>query len=229
MTDDNEILSNDSAVLVEDSLMAFGAGMSLQSRTDVKNAFHFASLVASKLFDQERDSQAWYDQFLKVMQDCGWVTGRRSYVRESSSSTTVTVGAVAARVLGTAGKAALGGAIGEALGSLAQSAMDKLGLIQEEKKVFVRNKKGKGNGMVGLGACMETSEGEVVLAMCCVATAAPEIDTDLLGIEWTLVSSEYYTGTAILSFNKTLYDRVRSHVEEKLGDRSISNVLEYDI
>ena len=40
-------LSISSAAVVESSLMAFGAGMSLQSRTDAKNSFLFATLVAN--------------------------------------------------------------------------------------------------------------------------------------------------------------------------------------
>nr|WP_280042942.1 hypothetical protein [Pseudomonas sp. Hg5Tf]MDH2560103.1 hypothetical protein [Pseudomonas sp. Hg5Tf] len=74
MSDTTEILSTNTAAVLEQSLMAFGAGMSVQSRTDVKNSYQFASLVASKLYDQEGQGEAWFKQFLKVMQDCGWVT-----------------------------------------------------------------------------------------------------------------------------------------------------------
>lgn len=229
MTDDKAVLQKDTAVLVEDSLMAFGAGMLARSRTDVKNAFHFASLVASKRFDAEKEGEAWYDLFLKAMQDCGWVTARRNYTREHASATTVSVGSVAIRIIGAAGNAALGGAFGAAFGTLAQSALDQLGAIKDLKNAFVRNRKDKGNGMVGLAACLETASGEVVLVMGCVAATAPQADTDVLGIEWMISSSDYYTGTAVLSFNKPVYDKVRGHVEQKLGDRSVSNVLEYEL
>lgn len=229
MTDDKTVLSKDSAVLVEDSLMAFGAGMALQSRTDVKNAFHFASLAAGKLHDPEHDSENWYGLFLKVLQDCGWVTTRRKFEREHSSAISVSVGAVALRVLGAAGTAALGVAAGEAFGALAKAALEKLGLSPGLKDVFVHKRQGKSRGMVGLGACIESAQGEVVLVMSCIAASAPESENDLLGVEWTLTASDVYTGTAVLSFNKTLYERVRKTVESKLGDRSVSNVLEYEI
>ena len=229
MSNDKSVLSKDSAFLVENSLMAFGAGMTLQNRTDVKNAFHFASLVASRLHHPERESEDWYGRFLKVMQDCGWVTTRRNYERETSAVTNVSVGAVALRLLGAAGAAALGVAAGKAFGLLAQAALEKLGVSPDLKHVFLNNRKGKGNGMVGLGACMETAEGEVVLVMGCVAAKSPGSENDLLGIEWTITSSEFYTGTAVLFFNQNLYGRVRDTVENKLQDRSASNVLEYQI
>ena len=53
--------TNDSAILVEGNLLACGAGMSAQNRHDVKNAFHFATLVADKGFDAEKQSRQWYD------------------------------------------------------------------------------------------------------------------------------------------------------------------------
>ncbi|CAG8869455.1 hypothetical protein PS627_03528 [Pseudomonas fluorescens] len=229
MTDDKAVLSKDSAALVEDSLIAFGVGMTLLTRSDVKNAFHFASLVAGKLHDPEQESENWYGQFLKVMQDCGWVTTRRNYAREDSSVISASVGSVALRVLGAAGTAALGVAAGQAFGALAQAALAKLGLSPGLKDVFIHKRKGKANGMVGLGACIETAEGEVTLVMSCLAAKAPESENDLLGIEWTVNSSELYTGTAVLSFNKALYEKVRGTVENKLGERSVSNVLEYEV
>ena len=229
MSNDKSVLSKDSAFLVENSLMAFGAGMTLQNRTDVKNAFHFASLVAGRLHDPEQESEHWYSQFLRVMQDCGWVTTRRNYEREASSATHVSVGAVALRLLSAAGTAALGVFAGKAFGLLAKAALEKLGVNPGLKDVFLHKRKGKGNGMVGLGACLETAEGEVVLVMGCVAAKAPASENDLLGIEWTITSSEFYTGTAVLSFNQDLYARVRRTVEDKLQDRSASNVLEYQV
>ncbi|WP_411563868.1 hypothetical protein [Pseudomonas shirazensis] len=229
MSDINNIQGSNTAILVQDSLLACGAGMSLQSRNDVKNAFHFATLVADKLYDPQVQSKAWYDQFLKVMQDCGFVAARRSFELETASSVTVTVGAVVFRIMAAAGTAVLGGPIGDALGTLAKKAMEKLGSIEGEKRVFITDRKNKQSGMVGLGACMETPDGEVVLVMSCVNAAAPKANTDLLGVEWNITSSEYYAGSAVLSLNRTIYDRVRDHVENKLGVRSVEDILEYEI
>ena len=229
MSDSNDIPSTNTAVLVQDSLLACGAGMTQQSRNDVKNAFHFATLVADKLYDPQIQRKAWYDQFLKAMQDCGFVAARRSFELETASSVTVTVGAVVFRVMSAAGAAALGGPVGEAFSKLAQKAIDKLGSIDSEKRIFISDRKNKRSGMVGLGACMETPEGEVVLVMSCVNAAAPESNTDLLGVEWNITSSEYYAGSAVLSFNRMIYDRVREHIETKLGVRSVEDILEYEI
>ena len=69
MMNDKLITDTNSAAVVEQSLMTFAAGMSLQNRIDVMSSYQFASLVASKLYDSEDQSEQWYKQNLKVMED----------------------------------------------------------------------------------------------------------------------------------------------------------------
>lgn len=229
MNDNTEILSTNTAAVLEQSLMAFGAGMSLQSRQDVKNSYQFASLVASKLYDQEGQGEAWFKQFLKVMQDCGWVTARRSYEREHTSSQTLTVAAITSKALGAVGTAFFGGAVGAALSKLVGNALEKLQESAEAQKLFDRNVKNTGTVNIGLASCIETSEGEVVLAMGCVHSDTTAHNLDVFVLEWSNSAEQFYTGTAALSFNKSVYERVRATVEDKLGERSIVNVLDYEI
>ncbi|MDN7140201.1 hypothetical protein KC131_06045 [Pseudomonas sp. JQ170] len=229
MTGTTEMLSNNTAAIVDQSLMAFGAGMSLQSRTDVKNAYHFASLVASKRFDQEGQGEEWFKAFLKVMHDCGWVTARRCYEQVNQGSQSLKVGAIAAKAVSSIGTAFLGGPVGAALNKLAESALEKLGMVDEAQQLLKRNIKNKANASVGLASCIETNTGEVVLVMSAVQVAAASHDLDLAVFEWASSSLTSYTGSAALSFNKTLYDHLRPTIELKLGERAINNVLDYDI
>ncbi|MFK0086317.1 hypothetical protein ACIQUS_03375 [Pseudomonas sp. NPDC090755] len=229
MSETTEILSTNSAAVIEQSLMAFGAGMTEQSRRDVKNAYQFASLVASKLYDEEGQGEAWFRQFLKVMQDCGWVTARHTYEREHTSSQTLTVGAIAAKALGGVGTAVMGGAIGTALNKLTNDALSKLVQVEQAQKLFDRNAKDKKTTNIGLASCIETSSGEVVLAMSCVQSDTSTHGLDLAVLEWKSNAEQLYTGAAVLSFNKSLYERLRATIENKLGDRAIANVLDYDI
>lgn len=229
MADPTEILSNNTASVVEQSLLAFGAGMSYQSRTDVKNAYHFASLVANKQFNQEDESEAWFNQFLKVMQDCGWVTARRSFERVTSESQSLNLGGLAFKAISSVGSLFLGGPLGVAVNTLAGNALSKLGSVQEAQEVFKRNVKEKGSGTVGLAACIETSEGEVVLGMSAINTSGADKNLEAVVFDWKSNASEHYTGSAALSFNKVIYEGVRAAIEAKLGERSKAAVLDYDI
>lgn len=218
--------TNDSAILVEGNLLACGAGMSAQSRHDVKNAFHFATLVADKAFDAAKQSRQWYDKFIDVMRDLGFTIPRRSFELETSAELSVTVGAVAVRAIGAAGNAMLGGSV---LGDLAKTAFDKMTTIGNDAKVLDHKRKNKVRGMVGLAACIETANNDVVMVVNCTQAIDPQLDDDVLGIQWKLDKSHYYAGTAVLTLNTFVYDKVRETVENKLGVRSVENVLEYDI
>ncbi len=218
--------TNDSAILVEGNLLACGAGMSAQNRHDVKNAFHFATLVADKAFDAEKQSRQWYDKFVDVMRDLGFTIPRRSFELETSAELSVTVGAVAIRAIGAAGNAMLGGTV---LGDLAKTAFDKLTTVENDAKVLDHKRKNKARGMVGLAACIETENNDVVMVVSCIQASAPQLDDDVLGIQWTLDKTHYYAGTAVLTLNTFVYDKVRETVENKLGVRSVENVLQYDI
>ena len=218
--------TNDSAILVEGNLLACGAGMSAQSRHDVKNAFHFATLVADKAFDAAKQSRQWYDKFVDVMRDLGFTIPRRSFELETSAELSVTVGAVAIRAIGAVGNAMLGGSV---LGDLAKTAFDKMTTIENDAKVLDHKRKNKARGMVGLAACIETANNDVVMVVNCIQASAPQLDDDVLGIQWKLDKAHYYAGTAVLTLNTFVYDKVRETVENKLGVRSVENVLEYDI
>ena len=226
MSKESQVATQDAAILVEGNLLACGAGMSAQSRHDVKNAFHFATLVADKAFDAEKQSREWYDKFVDVMRDLGFTIPQRSFELETSAELSVTVGAVAVRTIGAIGNAVLGGSV---LGDLAKTAFDKLTTLENDAKVLDHKRKNKARGMVGMAACIETGNNDVVMVVNCIQASAPQLDDDILGIQWKLDKTHYYAGTAVLTLNNFVYDKVRETVENKLGVRSVENVLQYDI
>lgn len=228
MMSKNLIADTHSAAVVEQSLIAFAAGMSLQNRTDVMNAYQFASLVASKLYDGEHQSEAWYKQNLKVMEDLGWLTVRRTYEREMSESQSLTLGAVAFKAMRIVGEAAFGGPIGDALSKVAEAALGSLGELTEAQEIFKHNFKDKLVGTIGLAACLETDDGQLMMVQTAVSTKGMSRDLDTVAFEWKSTDTYHYSGTALLTFNIHHYARVREHVETRLGDRRFENVLQYD-
>lgn len=226
MSDTKEVSTNGSAILVEGNLLAYGAGMSAQNRRDVKNAYHFATLVADKSFKAEKQGKEWYNKFVDVMRDLGFTIPQRKFELESNTEVIITVGAVAVRAIGVAGNALLGGTV---LGDVAKMAFDKLTNLEEDARVLNHKRKNEARGMVGMAACTETPQGDVVMVISCIQASAPKLDDDVLGIQWKLDKKNYYAGTAVLTFNNFVYDKVRETVENKLGAGSVESVLEYDI
>lgn len=230
MTDNKSVTTSNSASVIEQSLMAFGAGMSYQSRSDVKSSFQLASLVASKRYNQEDQAEQWFDEFIKTLEKSGWATARRTFEREEIAGQSLTLGAIAFKAMKVAGQTLLGGPLGEAMISLAGQAVEGLGKVTEPQQLFSRNVKRNMSATVGLASCIETSEGEVVMGVAAISAAARQNDLDTVVFEWKSTSSHSYSGMALLSFNKELYnDKLREAIVYKLAERAFANVMDFDI
>ncbi len=228
--DNNESLSLDSAAVVESSLMAFGAGMSAQNRQDAKNAVLFATLAANRQFDQLIQSEEWFALFLSVMRTCGWTTVYRTHDKESASGQSLKVANVVVEAVQVAASGLIkGNPLGQVLGTLAEQAIQGVSKDERALTLFKRNLKQRSNVVVGLASCIETAQGEVVMALGAIQRSVRNEDLDVLVFDWHSATSTFYKGSAALSFNTQLYDGLRSAVEKKLGDKALSQVMDYEI
>ncbi len=228
MTDQN--ITGDSIAVIEQSLLAMSAGMSAQARRDAKTTFQFASRVASKQHDRDGESEAWFNEFLEVMRTCGWVVGKRSFERDYDQSRSLTLGPVAYKIASAAGKALLGGPIGEAMSQLIGKGMEALGNITEAQDIYKQNIKGHPVSTTGLGACFETPEGELFMLVNAFSATPGENDLETTVFEWKSSSKDRYCGSAVLSFNQIVYtDEVRASIEGKLIEKAVKAASEYEI
>ncbi|MFP3405283.1 hypothetical protein SB757_11585 [Pseudomonas sp. SIMBA_065] len=229
MTDENTI-NGDSIAVVEQSLLALSAGMSVQSRRDAKTTFQFASRVASKLHDRDGESEAWFNKFVQVMHTLGWAVGKRSYERDYDQNRSLTLGPIAFKVASTAGQALLGGPMGAAMAKLAGKALSALGNIEEAQQIYKQNLKGHPVSTTGLAACIETPEGELFMLVNAFSASPSENDLNTTVFEWKSSSKERYCGSVVLSLNEVVYtDEVRATTEQKLIDKAVKAVSEFEI
>lgn len=231
MTNDtNDSLTLSSAAVVESSLLAFGAGMSAQNRQDVKNSYLFATLVANKRHDQLTLSEDWFDYFLEAMSDCGWVVAQRTYEKESDTGQSLRLASIAVKAVQVAASSLLqGGPLVQALGAFAEKAIDGLGKSDEALELFKRTLHAKSNVMVGVASCIETKDGEVVMALGAIQRTVRNEDLDTLLFDWDSNTSSTYRSTAALSFNSQIYAKARDLIEQRLGERAVSRIMDYEI
>lgn len=228
MTEQNN--TGDSVAVIEQSLLAMSAGMSAQARRDAKTTFQFASRVASKQHDRDGESEAWFNAFLDVMRTCGWVVGKRSFKRDYDQSKSLTLGPVAFKIASAAGHALLGGPLGEAASKLIGKGLEALGTITEAQSIYKQNIKGHPVSTTGLGACIETPEGELFMLVNAFSASPSENDLDTVVFEWKSSSKDRYCGSAVLSFNQVVYtDEVRASIESKLIAKAVKAASEYEI
>jgi len=222
--------SSRSAAVIEQSLLAFGVGMEPAVRADIKHAYQFASLAASKAHPGDDQAEQWFNLFVKVMRDMGWVALKRSYERESSQSQSLKLGAVAFKTMKVVGQAVLSNPLTDALAQLASEALEGLGKITEAQDLLKRNLKEKQVNTVGLGACVQNEAGEIILAMSAIDTKPfDEHQLHTMVFEWESKATVHYSAGVVFVFNRELYGAVRDSIRERLEDRAVRNVLDYAI
>jgi len=94
------------ASVVGDAILSFVSGMSDQNRADVLNTYLFASLAANKKYPADNQGKEWYQTFLQVMQDAGWIVLKRYYDSTFASGKSFTMDQLALTILSSAVAAA---------------------------------------------------------------------------------------------------------------------------
>ena len=222
--------TKDSASIAENGLIAFVGGMSASNRRDIKNAYLFSSLAATKKYDPYTQNELWFKRFLEVFEICGWFQIGRSAKRERVTGQGLKMDNLAVKALEVAvGSLAAGGTLGAALPAVATKAVTALAKRDDALTLFKRNTDDKEGNVMNVLACAESPDGEVVMAMSCVQTNATSNSTNVVFIEWDSEEADAFQGSVMLAFTQSLYEQTRSTVETKLGDRSKSQIMDIDI
>ena len=223
-------ITKDSASIIENGLIAFVGGMSASNRRDVKNAYLFSSLAATKQYNPYTQNELWFKRFLEVFEICGWAQIGRNAKRERVTGKGLKMDNLAVKALEVAVSGlAVGGTLAAALPAVATKAVTALAKRDDALTLFKRNTDDKEGDAMNVLACAESPDGEVVMAMGCVQTDATMDKGNILFIEWDSEQAEAFQASVMLSFNQSLYQRIRATVEDKLGDRSESKVTDIDI
>lgn len=229
MTEETGTTSENSISVIEQSLMAFGAGMSLQARRDAEQSFRYASLRASKLYSAEGQAEQWFGKFLEAMVSCHWTIGKRSYEAEHTSSQSLTIEGVVFKVAKTAAQTLVGGEVGKMLGGLLEQAIGGLGKITEAQEIFKRNMKNKPSGTIGLGGCMETAEGEVFMVVSAHSANPSQNDLDTVVFDWKSCGDDQYSSSAYMVHDTDMYDLIRDQIKLKLKEHSEQDLKDHPI
>jgi len=218
------------AAVVGGNLLAFAEGFSRQNKEDLMNSFLFATLVANKKYLPETEGQQWYGQFNKVLATLGWLSTNWSYANYRSTQQRFTMDQAGLEILGSAiAAAALPGPASAAMLKVAADAVKTLMKKEEPLRLFERQTKMHRGGNFRIGACHESADGTVTVAMGAVNFQAQSAITDVLFWEWSNTEVSTYRGEDCLVLNTGLYAKVRQQILDKLGKNAESAIDEFDI
>lgn len=218
------------ASVVGDAILSFVSGMSDQNRADVLNTYLFASLAANKKYPADNQGKEWYQTFLTVMQDAGWIVLKRYYDSTSASGKSFTMDQLALKILSSAvAAAAVPGPTSALLLKVAGDAMASLQSSDKPLKVFDQNIKEKGTGGFAVGSCLETDGQEVILTLGSVRFINRTNQTKVLFVNWDSSSVDLYRGESHMTMVPSIIEKTRAIITGKLGDRAVKQISEWEI
>lgn len=218
------------AAVIGSNLLAFAEGISRQNKEDVMDSFLFATLVANKAFNPETQSQQWYAQFNNVLNKLGWFSTNWSYSRYRSTHQRFSMEQAGLEILGSAiAAAALPGPASVAMLKVAADAVQALKAQDKPLHLFERQSKTHRGANFRIGACTESTDGTVNLAMGAVNFSADSAVTHVLFWEWNSTQVETFRGEDMLVLNTRAYAKLRTQVQERLSKSAASAIEEFEI
>ncbi|KAF8955827.1 hypothetical protein BDZ97DRAFT_2080309 [Flammula alnicola] len=85
---------DDTAAVSAAQATAFIAGISEQNKQDVLSSTLLAQLAANAKYDRFENPEKWYEQYIYVLENVGWVVGNFKFDAHSLSKTDVSVDTV---------------------------------------------------------------------------------------------------------------------------------------
>jgi hypothetical protein len=219
-----------SAAVTGSNLLVFTESVSRQNREDVMDSYLFATLVANKAFNPETQSEQWYAKFNEVLSKVGWLSSNWSYSRYRSTDRSFTMDKAGLQILGSAiAAAALPGPASAAMLKVAADAVQTLAARDQPLQLFERQTRSHSGANFRLGACLESSDGTISLAMGAVNFQADAAFSNVLFWEWNSAEVQTFRGESNLVLNSSLYATVRAAIRKRLGNNAEAAIAEFDI
>ncbi|MFO2463340.1 hypothetical protein OOJ96_07285 [Pseudomonas sp. 15FMM2] len=216
--------------VVNNSVFSFVAGMSRLNREYTRKSYLLASSYVSDVLKLERGTQAWYDEFIRVMTSLGWLPVRSSFERVANSKKGLSVQMAALNIIGsTVASTSLTGSLAMTLPKLAADAFEALKQHPQSFDLFTRNTTTHEGGDFGLASCSEV-DGEVLMVLVIYSVHGVSKKVGIPFIEWDSSSVQAFSGRTCLVLNPAVVNEATiKQLRESAGDKVSLAIAQYRI
>ena len=218
------------AAVVNNSVISFADGLTGLNREYIRKSYLLASSYVSDVLKMHRGTEAWYDEFIKVMISLGWLPLRSSFERVSSSGKGLTVQlAVLNLIAAMLASTSLAGPLLASLPKLAADALEAMKQHPASVELFKRNSPLHQGGDFGVASCAE-NDGEVMMVLVTYSSRGVSKQVGLPFLEWDSTSSEAFSGQTCLVLNTSVVnEKTIQLMRESAGDKVQLAIAQYRI
>ncbi len=200
------------------SLVSFVDGLDAQSKDDVLDSLQLAQRAANAAADRFADVRNWYQQYLDVLGQIGWVTGQFAFLEREQSEGEQSEGDLrmdqaalsVLMAIATQNQLAILKEAVAALGSLASSD----GTIS----LFAQMSAHEGLGNFQMGAAQRAGNGVVELAMGAYHFRAVDSSDRIVFFKRTTRALKLWTAAQRMTLNTASYAENRAQIRQMLGE-----------
>ncbi|AIG04558.1 Uncharacterised protein [Pseudomonas fluorescens] len=216
--------------VINNSVFSFVAGMSRLNKEYTRKSYLLASAYVSDVLNVGRGTQAWYDEFIKVMTNLGWLPIRSSFERVTTSRQGLSVQMAALNIISsTVASTTLGGSLAMALPKLAADAFEALKQQATPFELFKRNIVNHEGGDFGLASCSEV-DGEVLMVLVTYSAHGVGKSMGIPFFEWDSSTVEAFSGQTCLMLNPAVVNEATiQQLRASAGDKVMLAIAQYQI
>ena len=216
--------------VINNSVFSFVAGMSRLNKEYTRKSYLLASSYVSDVLKVGRGTQAWYDEFIKVMGNLGWLPIRSSFERVTTSVKGLSVQVAALNIItSTVASTFLSGSLAMVLPKLAADAFDALKQLSAPFDLFKRNIVNHEGGDFGLASCSEV-DGEVLMVLVTYSAQGVSKKVGVRFFEWDSSTVEAFSGQTCLMLNPAVVNEATlNQLRRSAGDKVLQAIAQYRI
>lgn len=205
------------------SLVSFVSGLTAQHKSDVLNSTLLAQLAANKKYDRYNQTRQWYDFYVSVLAQVGWVVPAFAYRQYSPSGSSLVVSDAVLAILSAVATGSEVDILRTTLESLKNNPNNEGPLVLFDQQSFPEN--------LGTFQIFPVGEddGQVVMALAAMEFKAQKHVTRFLWFTWESTSTQLFQSAQKAVLNEDVYGRVRQEVINKLGDRASQYIKDIEI
>ena len=218
------------AAVVNNSVISFAEGLSALNREYIRKSYLLASSYVSDVLKVQRGTEAWYDEFIKVMVSLGWLPVRSRFERVSRAGKGLTVQLAALNMIAAMlASTSLSGPLVSALPKLAADALEALKQRPACFDLFKRNTTVQEGGDFGLASCAENDD-ELMMVLVTYSTHGVDKHLGVPFLEWDSSSFEAFSGQTCLVLNTSVVnEKTIQLMRESAGDNVQLAIAKYRI
>ncbi|AWM90062.1 hypothetical protein DJ564_04160 [Pseudomonas sp. 31-12] len=205
------------AVVLAETLVGYGANISLENMAIIENLIKFAKLEASYEVPSG-EPKGWYLAFLQCMDEAGCLVADSGYTSYKKSTAQLTMDNIVTDIVRAgvdAAKAAIPGV--SALGVIADTALDALKKEPEAIKLFSSEVIKKEGVRLAVMPCDQLESGIIITSLTSIDCVDQSDKKDPVFFNWETSGVEIFRGSSYMTFNPLRYAAIKKDLEEYLG------------